>query len=133
MCANKKTQSSKMSAQVSAERGLFDDVQLHAAQPAKNGKQAPLTHDGESWNLTFPGTYQTSFNASAFQDPEANRVTRSITADEGLQQLAKKLDEFLLEKVRKDPTKFLGRRCPLRRWTPRTRASCARMATMRPW
>ena len=94
---------------MSVEGAAFADVQLHAAQPAKNGKQAPLTRDGESWNLTFPGTYQTSFNATAFQDPDANRVTLSITADEGLQQFAKNIDQFLLERVRKDPAKYLGK------------------------
>ena len=94
---------------MSVETAAFADIQLHAAQPAKNGKQAPLTRDGESWNLTFPGTYQTSFNASAFQDPDANRVTLSITADEALQQIAKNVDQFLLEKVRKDPAKYLGK------------------------
>ena len=94
---------------MSVEGAAFADVQLHAAQPAKNGKQAPLTRDGESWNLTLPGTYQTSFNATAFQDPDANRVTLSITADEALQRLAKNVDQFLLEKVRKDPAKYLGK------------------------
>ena len=88
---------------------MFSDVQLHAAQPAKNGKSAPLTHDGENWNMTFPGTYQTAFNATAFQDPDANRVTLSINADEQLQELAKKIDQFLLEKVHKDPAKHLGK------------------------
>ena len=98
-----------MSAPMSVEGAAFADVQLHAAQPAKNGKQAPLTRDGESWNITLPGTYQTSFNATAFQDPDANRVTLSITADEALQQIAKNVDQFLLEKVRKDPAKYLGK------------------------
>ena len=98
MCANE-----KMSAPE------FADVQLHAAQPSKNGKQAPLTRDGESWYITLPGSYSTSFNATAFQDPEANRVTLSITADEGLQQIAKDIDQCLLEKVRKDPAKYLGK------------------------
>ena len=87
----------------------FADVQLHAAQPSKNGKQAPLTRDGESWYITLPGSYSTSFNATAFQDPEANRVTLSITADEGLQQIAKDIDQCLLEKVGKDPAKYLGK------------------------
>ena len=74
---------------------MFADTQLHAAQPAKNGKQAPLTQDGESWYLKFPGVYQTSFNASAYQDPDANRVTLSITADGELQQIAKQMDDYL--------------------------------------
>ena len=88
---------------------MFADIQLHAAQVAKNGKQAPLTQDGESWYIRLPGVYRTSFNASAFQDPDANRVTLSITADEALQLFAKEIDEFLLKRVGADPAKFLGR------------------------
>ena len=88
---------------------MFADIQLHAAQPAKNGRQAPLTQDGESWHIKLPGVYQTSFNASAYQDPDANRVTLSITADEQLQQIAKQLDEHLLKQVRADPAKYLGK------------------------
>ena len=88
---------------------MFADTQLHAAQPAKNGRQAPLTQDGESWHIKLPGVYQTSFNASAYQDPDANRVTLSITADEQLQQIAKQLDDHLLKQVRSDPAKYLGK------------------------
>lgn len=88
---------------------MFSDVHLHAAQAAKNGKAAPLTHDGENWNMTFPGAYTTNFDATAFQDPTANRVTLSINADGQLQELAEKIDQFLLEKVRKDPAKHLGK------------------------
>ena len=77
---------------------MFADTQLHAAQPAKNGRQAPLTQDGESWHIKLPGVYQTSFNASAYQDPDANRVTLSIIADEQLQQIAKQLDDHLLKR-----------------------------------
>ena len=98
-----------MSAPEFAEKAAFADAQLHAAQPAKNGKQEPLTRDGESWLITLPGSYTTGFNATAFQDPEANRVTLSITADEDLQQIAKDIDHCLVEKVRKDPDKYLGK------------------------
>ena len=69
---------------------MFADIQVHAAQAAKNGKQAAITQDGEGWYIKFAGSYTTSFNASAFQDAEANRVTLSINADETLQNLAKR-------------------------------------------
>ena len=87
----------------------FADIQVHAAQAAKNGKQAALTQDGEGWYIKFPGSYTTSFNASAFQDAEANRVTLSINADETLQKLAKEIDGFLLKAVQADPAKHLGK------------------------
>ena len=88
---------------------MFADIQLHAAQSAKNGKQAALTQDGESWNIKFPGSYTTSFNASAFQDPDANRVTLSINADEDLRELALNIDAYLLKVVQGDPAKYLGK------------------------
>jgi len=88
---------------------MFADIQVHAAQAAKNGKQAAITQDGEGWYIKFAGSYTTSFNASAFQDAEANRVTLSINADETLQNLAKEIDGFLLKAVQADPAKYMGK------------------------
>ena len=79
------------------------------AVAAKGSKQVPaLYSDGSSVVFQPETLFEVPFEPSAFNDPEATRVTLCLNPTEEVCETIRELDEWILESLIANPTNLLG-------------------------
>ena len=88
--------------------GTMLDLSISATQTAKSGKTAPILHKGTQFIRQFDEV-EAAFNASAFNEPEANRVNLCMRTTSSIEDWITEFEHWLLDYCTSNSMRIFGK------------------------